>query len=37
MTTYKCLKCGATTTDPKHALIKWFHDNCPADKKKGGK
>ena len=35
MTTYKCLKCGATTTDPKHSLIKWFHANCPAEK--GGK
>ena len=30
---YKCLKCGATTTDPTHALIKYFHLNCPADKK----
>lgn len=30
---YKCIKCGATTTDPRHSLIKWFHDNCPADKK----
>lgn len=26
---YKCLACGATTTDPKHRLIKWFHNNCP--------
>lgn len=26
---YKCSKCGATTTDPKHALIKWFHLDCP--------
>lgn len=25
---WSCLKCGATTTDPKHALIKWFHDGC---------
>ncbi len=27
-TSWSCLKCGATTTDPKHALIKWFHDGC---------
>lgn len=30
---WQCLKCGATTTDPTHALITWFHLNCPADKK----
>ena len=27
---YKCNDCGATTTDPVHRLIKWFHSNCPA-------
>lgn len=31
---YKCLACGATTTDPAHRLIKWFHNNCPAKKEK---
>jgi hypothetical protein len=31
--TYTCLACGATTTDPTHALIVYFHDNCPATKK----
>ncbi len=33
--TYKCLNCGATTTDPSQKLIKWFHADCP--NKKGGK
>lgn len=31
--TYKCNNCGATTTDPTHALITWFHKDCPANKK----
>lgn len=25
---WSCLKCGATTTDPTHALIKYFHSGC---------
>ena len=25
---WSCQKCGATTTDPTHALITWFHKDC---------
>jgi hypothetical protein len=27
---WKCADCGATTTDPDHRLIVYFHMNCPA-------
>jgi len=33
MTTWSCLKCGATTSDPTQRLITYFHMNCPSDKK----
>ena len=28
--TWACADCGATTTDPAHRLIVFFHMNCPA-------
>ena len=28
--TWACADCGATTTDPTHQLIVYFHMNCPA-------
>ena len=31
---WSCADCGATTTDPEHMLITYFHMNCPARKKK---
>jgi hypothetical protein len=30
---WSCLDCGATTTDPSHMLIKYFHKDCPARNK----
>lgn len=27
---WACADCGATTTDPAHRLIVYFHMNCPA-------
>jgi DNA-directed RNA polymerase subunit RPC12/RpoP len=29
---YKCLTCGATTNDPKHSMIKYFHKDCKGKK-----
>jgi len=26
---WSCYICGATTTDPEHSLIVYFHMNCP--------
>lgn len=26
---WSCMYCGATTTDPRHALITYFHQDCP--------
>lgn len=26
---WSCNTCGATTTDPEHMLITYFHMNCP--------
>jgi len=28
--TWACADCGATTTNPDHRLIVYFHANCPA-------
>jgi hypothetical protein len=30
--TFTCPDCGATTTDPVHGLIIYFHEDCPAKK-----
>jgi hypothetical protein len=30
---WACADCGATTTDPDHRLIVFFHMNCPARSK----
>ena len=30
---WSCHACGATTTDPTHMLIQYFHMDCPASKK----
>jgi hypothetical protein len=29
---WACKDCGATTTNPDHRLIVYFHANCPARK-----
>jgi hypothetical protein len=26
---WACISCGATTTDPTHQLIVYFHMDCP--------
>jgi hypothetical protein len=31
--TWACISCGATTTDPTHQLIVYFHLDCPARSK----
>jgi len=31
---WSCMVCGATTTDPEHSLITYFHMNCPGKKGK---
>jgi len=28
---WSCATCGATTTDPEHRLIVYFHMNCPGN------
>ena len=29
---YTCNTCGATTTDPAHSMIKYFHKDCKGKK-----
>jgi hypothetical protein len=31
---WSCLDCGATTTDPNHMLIIYFHEDCPKRNKR---
>ena len=28
---WSCRACGATTTNPTHQLIEFFHASCPAN------
>lgn len=30
---WSCNTCGATTTNPDHMLIQYFHENCPGRNK----
>ena len=30
---WSCHACGATTTDPDHMLITYFHEDCPVRNK----
>ena len=31
---WSCHACGATTTNPTHMLITYFHEDCPGRKVK---
>ena len=33
---WSCRICGATTTNPTHMLITYFHEDCPGRKSTNG-